>query len=103
MLREKRGNRCWVLIWTHLLKECKLVSCDKLASCGKLESCGKISPGLQIRVHNQKLIILSLIENTCFGCLKEPSHIDGSYEHPKQMLKLMNFSKLARCGVVWRL
>ena len=45
--------------------------------------------GLQIRVHNQKLIFLFLNQNICCGYSKEPSQGDSSFEHPKHMLKLM--------------
>ena len=36
-----------------------------------------------------KLIFLSLNRNICCGYSKEPSQRDGSFEHPKHMLKLM--------------
>ena len=35
-------------------------------------------------------IFLFLNQNICCGYSKEPSQRDGSYEHPKQMLKLIN-------------
>ena len=37
----------------------------------------------------QKIIFLFLNQNICCGYSKEPSQRDGSFEHPKQMLKLM--------------
>ena len=30
-------------------------------------------------------IFLSISLNMCFGCSKEPSHRDGSFEHPQNM------------------
>ena len=48
-----------------------------------------ILPGLQIRVHIGKLFSLFLIQNICCGYSKEQSQWDGSFEHPKCMLKLM--------------
>ena len=45
--------------------------------------------GLQIRVRIRKLFFLFLDQNKCFGYSKEPSHRDGSFEHPKHMFKLM--------------
>ena len=51
--------------------------------------------GLQIRVRNQKLFFLFLNQNICCGCSKEPSHWDGSFEQPKQMLKLIDKKILA--------
>ena len=47
------------------------------------------SPGLKIRVCTKKLIFLFLIQNICCGYSKEPSQWDGSFEHPKHMIKLM--------------
>ena len=46
-------------------------------------------PGLQISVHNQKSIFLFLNQNICCGYSKELSRWEGSFEHPKHMLKLM--------------
>ena len=43
--------------------------------------------------------------NICFGCLKEPSHRDGSFEHPQHMFWLRNnnnnfqlHTHIWRCG-----
>ena len=44
----------------------------------------------QIRVRNWKLFFLFLNQNICCGYSKEPSHRDGSFEHPKHMFKLMD-------------
>ena len=44
---------------------------------------------LQIIVCIGKLFSLFLIQNICFGYSKESSQGDGSFEHPKHMLKLM--------------
>ena len=45
-------------------------------------------PGLQIRVLIGKPFSLFLIQNICCGYSKEPSQWDGSFEHPKHMIKL---------------
>ena len=45
--------------------------------------------GLQIRVHIEKFFFLVLIQNICCGYSKEPSQLDGPFEHPKHMFKLM--------------
>ena len=37
----------------------------------------------------KKMIFLFLNQNTCCWYSKEPSQWDGSFEHPKHMLKLM--------------
>ena len=42
----------------------------------------------------QKLILLFLNQNICCGYSKEPSQLDGSFEHPKHVLKLMGKKKL---------
>ena len=42
-----------------------------------------------VRVHTRKIIFLFLNQNICFGCSKEPSRWDGSFEHPKHMLKII--------------
>ena len=49
-----------------------------------------IMPGPQMRVRNWKLFFLFLNQNICCGCSKEPSRWDGSFEHPKHMLSLMD-------------
>ena len=36
------------------------------------------------------IIFLSISINMCFGCSKEPSHRDGSYEYPQHMFWLRN-------------
>ena len=46
-------------------------------------------PGLNLRVCNKNLIFLFLNQNICCGYSKEPSQWDGSFEHPKHLLKLM--------------
>ena len=45
--------------------------------------------GLQIKVRIGKSFSLFRIQNICCGYSKEPSQWDGSFEHPKHMLKLM--------------
>ena len=34
--------------------------------------------------------LLSISLNMCFWCSKEPSHLDGSFEHPQHMLWMGN-------------
>ena len=62
--------------------------------------------GLQISVRNQKLTFLFLSQNICCGYSKELSQRDGSFEHPKQMFKLMDKKILTILGskflVIWR-
>ena len=38
----------------------------------------------------KNVIFLFLNQNICCGCSKEPSQWDSSFEHPKQMFKLMD-------------
>ena len=35
-------------------------------------------------------IYLSISLNMCFGCSKEPSHLDGSFEYPQHMFWMRN-------------
>ena len=48
--------------------------------------------GLVKQKFQRKIVIIFLYIslNMCFGCSKEPSHRDGSYEYPKQMFWLRN-------------
>ena len=50
---------------------------------------GRFQAGLKLRLRNENLIFLFLNQNICCGYSKEPSQRDGSFEHPKHMLKLM--------------
>ena len=36
------------------------------------------------------IIFLSISLNMCFGCSKDPSHRDGSFEYPQHMFWLKN-------------
>ena len=36
------------------------------------------------------IIFLAISLNMCFGCSKEPSHRDGSFEYPQHMFLLRN-------------
>ena len=49
------------------------------------------NPALQIEKHNWNIIFLISQTKTynMLWVLKEPSHWDGSFEHPKHMFKLM--------------
>ena len=40
--------------------------------------------------YQKQIIFLFLNQNICCGYSKEPYQLDGSYEHPKHMLKLMD-------------
>ena len=42
-----------------------------------------------VKSAHKKMISLFLNQNICCGYSKEPSHWDGSFEHPKHMLKRM--------------
>ena len=48
---------------------------------------------LDINIKNQRKIVnifLPINFNICFGCSKEPSHWDGSFEYPQHMFWLRN-------------
>ena len=40
-------------------------------------------------MRTKNLTFLLLNQNICFGYSKEPSHWEGSFVHPKHMLKLV--------------
>ena len=50
----------------------------------------------QVSINKQKIlrkdvnIFLPISFNKCFGCSKEPSHRDGSFEYPQHMFWLRN-------------
>ena len=48
--------------------------------------------GLDIQTleHTIVNIFLSISYNICFGCSKEPSHLDGSFEYPQHKFWLRN-------------
>ena len=48
--------------------------------------------GLDKQIFQSKIvnIFLPIILSICFGCLKEPSHRDGSFEYPQHMFRLRN-------------
>ena len=52
-----------------------------------------LGTGLQLRVQNENLILLFLNQNIWCGYSKEPSQGDGSFEHPKHILKLMGIKE----------
>ena len=41
-------------------------------------------------LHKIAIIFLTIRLNMCFGCSKEPSHRDGSFEYPQHMFWLRN-------------
>ena len=50
---------------------------------------GLVRPLVKRAYDNEKIIFLFLNQNICCGYSKEPSQWDGSFEHPKHMLKFM--------------
>ena len=40
--------------------------------------------------HKSLIIFLAISLNMCFGCSKEQSHQDGSFEYPQHMFWLRN-------------
>ena len=52
-----------------------------------------VSKGLDKQKSFQRIIVnifLRINFNRCFGCSKEPSHQDGSFEYPQHMFWLRN-------------
>ena len=53
----------------------------------------------------RKIVInfLPNILNMCFGCSKEPSHREGSFEYPQHMFWLRNKNNdFQLCTLIWR-
>ena len=49
------------------------------------------------------IIFLPSNLNICFGCSKEPSHWDGSFEYPQHMVWLRNNKNTFQlCTFIWR-
>ena len=44
----------------------------------------------ELSEHKIVIIFLPINLNTCFGCSKEPSYRDGSFEYPQHMFLLRN-------------
>ena len=60
-----------------------------------------ISPSMSFIAEDNKIleykienIFLTNHSNVCFGCSKEPSHRDGSFEHPQHMFWFIYFNKI---------
>ena len=54
--------------------------------------------------HKNVNIFLPIYFNICFGCSKEPSHWDGSFEYPQHMFWLRNKKKkfqLRTVTLIW--
>ena len=48
-------------------------------------------------------IFLSISSILCFGCSKEPSHRDGSFEYPQHMFWMRNKeNRFPICTLIWR-
>ena len=48
------------------------------------------------------IIFLPISLNICFGCPKEPSHGDGSFEYPQHMIWLRNKkTNFLVCTLIW--
>ena len=75
---------------TDIMKFVFLCSLDKSSSLkAKSQETHIISRPPDKGVY-RKIIFLFLNQNICCGYSKEPSHGDGSFEHPKHMFKLMD-------------
>ena len=83
---SRHNKQTTLLIWIHHVSE-------------------QINSGLQIRVCTRKLFFLLLNQNICCGYSKEPSHWNGSFEHPKHMYELkgkeINVILSAQTILIW--
>ena len=64
------------------------IRCSHMSIC--ISCCIPALTGLQIRECSQKWVFLFLNQNICCWYSKEPSRWDGSFEHPKQMFRLID-------------
>ena len=49
------------------------------------------------------IIFLTINLNMCFGCKKEPSHLDSSFEYPQHMFWMRNKEiSFPICTLIWR-
>ena len=56
----------------------------------------------KINLRKIAIIFLSFNLNMCFGCSKEPSHRDGSFEYPQHMIWLRNKkNNFQLCTLIW--
>ena len=51
--------------------------------------------------HKIAIIFLSISLNMCFGCSKEMSHGDGSFEYPQHMFCLRNKNIFQLHTLIW--
>ena len=78
-------------VWPDLDPKCLTLRWYTWSNFWKISFCrNQLTKGPQIRLRNRKLFFLVLNQNICCGYSKEPSHWDGSFEHPKHMFKLMD-------------
>ena len=64
---------------------------SRLKNLVYLDLCDKyIGPVKQNNLRKIAIVLLSISLNMCFGCSKEPSHWDGSFEYPQHMFWLRN-------------
>ena len=55
-----------------------------------------LKPQIKINKITQRKIVnifLPILFSICFGCSKEPSHLDGSFKNPQHMFWLRNKKK----------
>ena len=93
--RGTGGEYVWIaIVWTLLLSSCRASSLPGAVCSNRVpQSSGKITyylTGKDKQKIQRKLlnIFLPLNLNIYFGCSKEPSHWDGSFEYPQHMFWL---------------
>ena len=84
ILSSKYFSPCFKILWvhTHVFYSNSIICLSIM--------CIRLNSGLQIRVCNRKLLFLFFNQNICCWYSKEPSRWDGSFEHPKQVFKLVD-------------
>ena len=87
----------YVAIWIGLKRGCTKVMTLSLLADGEVPS--DINPDKEIIL----IIFLPINLNMCYGCSKEPSHRDGSFEYTQHMFWMRNKeNNFPICSLIWR-
>ena len=82
-----------IITWSQNITQLGMCNTNKLTCCCKREMWLTITLKLATQAFSlecvTKSIFLFLNQNICCGYSKEPFRWDGSFEHPKRMLKLL--------------
>ena len=80
-------NNAYLYYWTHRGCSYCVVSLSKTLYPMLSTAKGQLSKN---NLRKIAIIFFSISLNMCFGCSKEPSHRDGSFEYPQHMFWMGN-------------